>query len=140
MRASRSAVAATTILCAAGGLATAFPGTAAPRGTVVKVTEKEMVILASPKSVPEGKVTLTVTNRGTVEHELVVMRWNGSPRSVPVSHYKADEGKRVLGEVPELAPGKTGKVTLTLRSGKYVLICNVPGHYMLGMATPLTVR
>jgi uncharacterized cupredoxin-like copper-binding protein len=140
MRASRAIAVAATFVLSAAGLAAAFSSTTAGRGTVVKVTEKEMAILASPTAVPAGKVTLVVTNRGTVEHELVLMRWNKGPKSVPVNNYKADEGKRVLGEVPELAPGKTGKLKVTLRSGRYLLICNVPGHYMLGMAAPFTVR
>jgi uncharacterized cupredoxin-like copper-binding protein len=27
-----------------------------------------------------------------------------------------------------------------MRAGKYVLICNIPGHYMLGMATAINVN
>jgi uncharacterized cupredoxin-like copper-binding protein len=53
---------------------------------------------------------------------------------------KATEGNRVLGEVEELGPGKTGQKTLTLRAGKYVLQCNIPDHYMLGMATTISAN
>jgi len=46
---------------------------------------------------------------------------------------------RRLGEIADLAPGKSGKLTLTLKSGTYVLFCNEPGHYQDGMFTRLTV-
>jgi uncharacterized cupredoxin-like copper-binding protein len=37
------------------------------------------------------------------------------------------------GEVSELNPGQSGSLTVTLAPGKYVLVCNVPGHYGAGM-------
>ena len=38
-----------------------------------------------------------------------------------------------MGEVSELDPGKSGSLTVTLNPGKYLLICNDPGHYVSGM-------
>jgi len=46
---------------------------------------------------------------------------------------------RRLGEIPDLAPGKTGTLTVDLKPGSYVLFCNQPGHYHDGMSTVLTV-
>jgi hypothetical protein len=43
------------------------------------------------------------------------------------------------GEVSELDPGKSGSVTVALKAGKYLLICNVPGHFGAGMWTEFTV-
>jgi uncharacterized cupredoxin-like copper-binding protein len=37
------------------------------------------------------------------------------------------------GEVSELDPGTSGTLTVALKPGKYVLICNVPGHFDSGM-------
>jgi uncharacterized cupredoxin-like copper-binding protein len=48
--------------------------------------------------------------------------------------------KRPLGEVPELDPGKSGRLALRLSRGKYLLLCNVPGHFQLGMHKVLVVR
>jgi hypothetical protein len=53
-----------------------------------------------------------VTSRGTIEQEMVFVR--GSKR-LAVTHYKAEEGNRVVGEVEELAPGKSGQLTLNLK-------------------------
>lgn len=45
-----------------------------------------------------------------------------------------------LGEVAELEPGQNGALTLTLKPGQYILYCNIPGHYALGMWTLFTVK
>ncbi|WP_245474327.1 sulfocyanin-like copper-binding protein [Mesorhizobium sp. M2A.F.Ca.ET.042.01.1.1] len=44
------------------------------------------------------------------------------------------------GEVSELDPGASGTLTVDLKPGKYVLICNVPGHFATGMWTEFTVK
>jgi uncharacterized cupredoxin-like copper-binding protein len=103
----------------------------ATAGPTVKATLNEMHIRVSPKRVPAGKVTFVVRNSGTVEHELLVIPWPKAGK-LTVARFRADEGAS-LGEVPELMPGKTGSVTLTLRPGRYLVICNVSGHYQLGM-------
>ena len=45
-----------------------------------------------------------------------------------------------LGEVSELDPGKSGSLTMKLDPGTYMLLCNIPGHYMAGMWTTVTVK
>jgi uncharacterized cupredoxin-like copper-binding protein len=98
---------------------------------------REMSISPTRVHAPTGNVTLTARNLGSIEHELVVVR---APRSgkLRIDHYRADEAAAV-GEVEELAPGKTGHVTLKLKAGRYVLLCNIPGHYQLGMSAELIV-
>jgi len=61
---------------------------------------------------------------------------------LPYGEQKAEvEEKHVqrLGEIPDLKPGASGAMTLNLRAGSYLLICNQPGHYAAGMATTLVV-
>jgi uncharacterized cupredoxin-like copper-binding protein len=58
---------------------------------------------------------------------------------LPVVKFKADEEGLVIGEIEEFAPGKTGRITLNLKRGRYLLICNVVGHYMLGMTREFRV-
>jgi uncharacterized cupredoxin-like copper-binding protein len=100
-------------------------------GTTVKATLNEMRITVSATRVAAGKVTFVVRNAGTVEHELLVIPWPKAGK-LSVAHFRADEGAS-LGEVSELKPGKTGRVTLELQPGRYLLICNLSGHYQLGM-------
>jgi uncharacterized cupredoxin-like copper-binding protein len=42
--------------------------------------------------------------------------------------------------VSELDPGKSGALTITLEPGLYLLFCNVPGHFISGMWTTITVK
>jgi uncharacterized cupredoxin-like copper-binding protein len=44
-----------------------------------------------------------------------------------------------LGEVEELQPGESGQLTLNLKLGSYLLICNKPGHLHAGMWSKFTV-
>ena len=118
------------------GTVVALAGNARGVETTVRVVEKEMTTSVSPAVVKAGRVTLVVRNGGTVEHELVVLVGVGK---LAVQRYKAVETTK-LGEVEGVDPGKTKSFTLTLKPGKYTLLCNVAGHYMLGMHTVLTVR
>ena len=109
-------------------------------GTTVRVTEQEMKVTASVKRVPAGKVTFIVRNTGTVEHELVVLRYSGKPGSLPVKNFKAAEDEdAVIGEAEDLKPGKSTALTLNLKPGRYLLLCNIVAHYQLGMRTSLLV-
>lgn len=112
---------------------------AAASATTNKVTLKEFKVLPKPKSGKAGKVTFVVKNAGAVAHELVVLRTNIAPRKLPVKNGQAVE-KGKVGEVSNLRPGKTAKLTKTLKKGKYVLLCNVPGHYQAGQVTGFIVK
>jgi len=108
------------------------------------MSKATMGIKISMKSVKAGEVTFRVTNdsKDTI-HEMVVSPIKGADDPLP---YSADENEvnedtaGNLGEVAELDPGKSGSLTLHLKPGKYVLYCNIPGHYMSGMWTTITVN
>ena len=124
-------------LATIGSAAAAQPFAHHSRTSTVRVIEKEMHVLASPKVVPAGRVSFEIRNGGSVAHELVVLRHDRGGR-LPVRHFKAEEAG-VLGEAAEIAPGKRTRLTLRLKPGRYLLLCNVPGHYQLGMFTLLRV-
>lgn len=105
----------------------------------VKVSLKEFKVLPSTKTVKAGKVTFSAKNVGSVDHELVVIKTNVAPGKLPVKNDKASE-KGLVGKIPELKPGKSGKVTLKLAKGKYVLLCNVAAHYQAGQYTAFSVK
>jgi len=61
--------------------------------------------------------------------------------ALPLADGAVEEGEvDVVGKIPEFAAGRTQEATLTLAAGKYVLFCNVPGHYVSGMRTSFTVE
>lgn len=102
-----------------------------------------MGITASVTEVPAGAVTFAVTNDSKgMKHEMVLSAVTDANAELTylVDEMKVDEDAAGhLGEVAELNPGKSGELTLTLEPGDYLLFCNIPGHYALGMWTLITV-
>lgn len=121
------------------GMATGM-GMGMPHADMSKAT---MGIKISEKSVEAGKVTFKVINKSKDSmHEMVVAKLGAKTKELPYSKSMNEvEESRMdnLGEVEELDPGASGTLTLNLKPGKYVLFCNIPGHYMDGMWTVLTV-
>jgi uncharacterized cupredoxin-like copper-binding protein len=105
----------------------------------VKVTLSEFKVVPKPASVKAGKVVFTAANAGSIDHELVVLKTNIAPGKLKVKGAQAVETGRG-GKAADIAPGKSKKLTLTLKKGKYVLLCNVPGHYQAGQRTGFVVK
>ncbi|QKD04720.1 hypothetical protein EB235_27215 [Mesorhizobium loti R88b] len=118
------------------GLAYATPGIDPAKAT--------MGVKALPAVVKAGQVTFNVKNdsKDTI-HEMIVMQLADPGKPLPYidSENRVDEDKAGdKGEVSELDPGKSGTLTVDLTAGKYLLICNVPGHYAAGMWAEFTVE
>ncbi|HEX7932677.1 MAG TPA: plastocyanin/azurin family copper-binding protein [Paraburkholderia sp.] len=93
-------------------------------------------------NVKAGRITLDVKNAAdnNMEHELVVLRTDLPDDALPVGKGQVLEHKlRKIGEVEDIAPGKSKRVSFKLAPGHYALICNKPGHYVAGMHTALVV-
>ena len=69
---------------------------------------------------------------------MVVLRTPKAAGSL-LSGAEADESGNV-GETGDLAPGQSKTVSVTLKKGHYVLLCNLPGHYKAGQHTDFTVQ
>lgn len=115
-------------------------GMAMPGADMSKATMK---IVADPAIVPAGPVTFEVTNTSKdYVHEMIVAPLNGTATPLPYDDKNSDVDENAvgsLGEVEERDPSKGGSLTLDLKPGKYILFCNVPGHYMNGMWSVITV-
>ena len=103
-----------------------------------------MGVFAVPSTVPAGEVTFTATNRSTdTIHEMILIKVTDPKKPLPylAADNKIDEDAAGhLGEVSELDPSKSGSLTMKLDPGTYMLLCNIPGHYMAGMWTTITVK
>jgi uncharacterized cupredoxin-like copper-binding protein len=134
----RISILAALVLAVAGGAALVASARDAASGSTVRVTLSEMKVVTAKQRSPAGKVTFVVRNSGTIEHELVIVRAAGAG-GLPVRAYKAQEGNGVIAEIEDIEPGKTGRLTTSLGTGRYLLICNIVGHYQLGMSATLRV-
>ena len=103
-----------------------------------------MVIKIAPAKVRAGRVILEAVNQSkSLVHEVLVVPALPQPKELPYDA-KTDTvvEKRIhsLGEISELEPGARGKLSLELKPGKYLLLCNQPGHFKAGMSTTLVVE
>lgn len=124
-----AAVAAAALLSAGcgGGTAT-LTGTArthaapaAKRGSL-QVTEKEYSITVSQATIRPGAYTVEVVNRGRMTHNLNI-------KGPGVGNWRS----------PNVSPGATANVGVTLRAGQYELWCSIDHHRALGMDTKIQV-
>src|SRR5262249_16054557 len=112
-------------------IAAASAAPAQPSATRVSVRLKEFRVLPARSHAAPGKVTFVVRNVGAISHEFVVLRTNIPVGKLPTSGANAKENGRV-GKIGPVGPGQTRRLTLALRVGRYVLLCNLPGHYKAG--------
>ncbi len=104
---------------------------------------KSMMIKTDQQSVKAGPVKFLVSdNSKTLVHEMIVVSVANPDATLPYDK-KADrviEFKiKDLGEASDLRPGTKKTLTLTLKPGDYILMCNQPDHYKNGMRVNLTV-
>lgn len=90
-----------------------------------------------------GKVTFTITNATTSgqKHEFVIVQTDLAADQLPKNaEGLVDEEKLTsFGEQGDIEPGKTVDLTVELHPGRYLMICNLPGHYNAGMHTEFNV-
>jgi uncharacterized cupredoxin-like copper-binding protein len=109
------------------------------------MSKATMGITATPDAAKAGVVTFKVINdaKDTTLHEMIVMLLADPTNPLPYldSENRVDEDRAGdKGEVSELEQGAAGSLTVNLKPGKYLLICNVPGHFGAGMWTTFTVN
>ena len=121
--------------------ACAGPAAEAPAGSQVVAELADTKVTVNVPSIKAGKIKIGVRNLGTMEHSFEVLKTDLPPDKLPVDGASAkakEDGK--VGEIPSIPAGKSAAVTLDLPPGKYVFICNIAGHYQIGMHTGFTVE
>ena len=107
-------------------------------GNTIAVTTTDFHFEPTTWSVAAGKpVELTLTNKGTLEHEWVLLK-KDTAVTVP---FDADDEAKVFWEV-EALPGETKTETFTAPSepGTYTVVCGTPAHLEQGMQATLVVK
>jgi uncharacterized cupredoxin-like copper-binding protein len=125
-------------------IAYAVRGSSRPAGDVQASTVDYKVLM--PSTLKTGKHTIGFTNNGKVGHEIVIFRTALPASRLPLeANGDVDEESKLLVNVADsgdsLHPGGTKSFTTSsLTPGHYVAVCNLPGHYRLGMHLDVTVR
>ncbi|MCA2227009.1 cupredoxin domain-containing protein [Nonomuraea aurantiaca] len=113
------AAALTLTTVGAGTTAAAMPGT---RDRSVTVTEREFSLTLSTTDFKPGPYTFMIHNAGTAPHSLSI------------------RGPGVDSTAGIVPPGKTTKLSVTLKKGTYDLWCPVDNHRAMGMMTKISVK
>ena len=139
MRSLGGAVALALLAGLGVSLATAVAAPAASQApSNVSVVLTEWKLTPSAAVIKSGKVTFVVKNDGTLDHEFVVLRTDAHHHAIAVKKGQAVE-TGLAGETKTVAPGQARTITLSLKRGKYVLLCNLLGHYKAGQYAALRV-
>lgn len=114
-------------------------------GATLEIKMGEFYFSPKDATAKAGPTTIEAPNKGSVEHELVVFKTNMNPANLPteangeVNEEKMDKVAENAGEIPDVEAGETKSEDFKLTPGKYVMFCNLPGHYAGGMYGTLTV-
>lgn len=143
-----SAVALTVAGCGSDSGTTTVDETTAEGGSAEKLLVIEMgdyYFEPANGTAQSGATTIEAVNIGKVPHELVAFRTDMNPAKLPtgpdgtVEEEKMDKLAESAGELPDVEAGDAKSGKFNLKPGKYVVFCNLPGHYAQGMYGSLTV-
>lgn len=135
-----------TMVAACGGTTTPTSSpagaAAAPASATSSVALSEMKVTMQA-GYAAGKHTFTVSNAGTVPHELLVFRSVLTPDRYPTeaSGAIAEDGAGItkISDGDNLAKGQSQTRTVDLsQPGTYLFVCNLPGHFAAHMYTVVT--
>ena len=98
-------------------------------------------IITDHPTVAAGHLVFGIRNHAAMAHEVKVIKTEIDADKLPIdgASAKASEAGKV-GEILNIGAGASSKLALDLTPGKYVLICNIAGHYQLGMRVALEVK
>ena len=111
-----------------------------PSDVQVTVDMKEYTITLSPATVKAGVVKIGIRNLGTMVHDFDLYKTD-----LPFDKLPVDGGSAMVKidglvkQMRNISPNRVTTLDASLAAGSYVIICNVAGHYQLGMRAALTV-
>jgi len=99
------------------------------------------VVTAS--TIKAGTVKFTITNGGTIAHELLVFKSDLSPSAYPTDPagdiIEEGGGVTLASDGANIDPAGSQARSIKLAPGTYLFVCNIPGHFKAGMFTVVTV-
>lgn len=137
---------------AATGAAT---GTAGAQTVAVELGEdgEDYFITLDKDTVQAGTVTFAIDNTGSMHHEMAIFKTDLDPADLPLTDEGTVDGDKagLVAEAVYTRPlrgdedhrirdGRGVDYTIDLPPGKYVLLCDLPGHYANGQFVAFTVE
>ncbi len=119
------------------------PTAPAPSGTMIDVSLAEFIIDPSIGTAPAGTITFHVSSDGIIFHNFIVVATGLAPDALPFDEalfVVIEEQLNIVASTADLDPGEQETLTVELAPGSYVLFCNIPTHYQVGMTVAFTVE
>ena len=111
-----------------------------PADVDVAVHMQDYKVILSVATVKAGAVRFGIKNEGTMEHSFELIKTDLAFDQLPTTGDAKAKEDGLVKQVKSLPVGKVSVVAADLAAGKYVIICNIAGHYQLGMRAALTVQ
>jgi plastocyanin len=127
------------------GLAVTIAGCSGAAETIptdvdIAVHMQDYKVILSIPMVKAGTVKFGIKNEGSMEHSFELIRTDLPFDKLPTTADAKAKEDGLIKQVKSIAVGKVSVVSADLAAGKYVVICNVAGHYQLGMRAALEVQ
>jgi len=112
-----------------------------PSDVNVTVDLKEYAITLSVSSIKAGSIKFGIRNNGTMVHDFDLFKTD-----LPIDKLPVDTGSAkvkldgLVKQMINISANRSTTITADLTAGRYVIICNVAGHYQLGMRAELQVN
>lgn len=124
-----------------GNAADATPTASGPVVVTLGTPDEFALRLAPEVTSPADAVSFDITNEGELPHQVTLVRFDGDPATLPVANSRVNTDLvEVVATSAELAPGEAATLRAALDPGRYVVLCNITGHYAGGMFAPLLVE
>lgn len=111
-----------------------------PADVDLAVTMKDYRVELNVTTLKAGTVKIGVKNAGGMEHSFELLKTDLPFDKLPTTGDARAREDGLVKQIKSIAVGKVSTITADLVAGKYVVICNVAGHYQLGMRAALTVE
>ena len=116
------------------------PSAAAVTGGTIVLSEWKVDTASTIKA---GKSTFSISNAGTIPHELLIFKSDRAPSAYPTNAagdiVEDGAGVDLVSDGENIDPAGTQSRSVTLAPGTYLFVCNIPAHFKSGMFTVVTV-
>ena len=114
---------------------------AAAGDATISVQLTNNTVELSQDTVASGRIVFDTTNTASdLVHEIEVFSGATAGAILPVANSVADTtGLTLIDEIEDIVPGARAELVVDLIPGTYLVVCNLPGHYQLGMWAHLEV-
>ena len=106
----------------------------------VTLTEWSVTVAGTIKA---GKTHITSLDTGVAQHELLIFKSDREASAYPLDAkgniIEEGAGVTLVSDGENIDPAGSQVRAINLTPGKYLFLCNIPGHFKAGMFTVVTV-